>query len=149
RRLPVHRPQAPAGRAQHELMTSTGRGPFFVDSSGGGLSALAVGVARSLGQSAAVAATTSDAIAVPPEVATVLEEIGAALPPVVRAEDLGEEDAPRIDPAPFSLPLHAAKDDLARLAVARIARDRIERHLSLEGAAGQERASDRAGKTAR
>jgi hypothetical protein len=112
-------------------MTSERRGPFFVDSVGGGLSALAAGVARSLGYPSAVAATTSDTIAVPPEVATVLEEIGAALPPVIPAADLRADDAPRIDPAAFSLPLYAAGGDVERLAIARIARDRIERHLSL------------------
>jgi hypothetical protein len=110
------------------------RGPFFVDASGGGLAALAAGVARSLGQRGAVAATTSDTIRIPPEVAVVLEEIDADLPEVINAAALQAEDAPRIDPSSFSLALHQGEGDLERLAVARIARDRIERHLEGEAA---------------
>jgi hypothetical protein len=110
-------------------MTIDKRGPCFVDSVGGGLSALAAGVARFLGRPAAVAATTSDIIAVPPEIAAVLQEIGAELPPVIRAADLTAHDAPRIDPNAFSLPFYEGEGELERLAVARIARDRIERYL--------------------
>jgi hypothetical protein len=117
-------------------MTSNPSGPFFVDSLGGSISTLAAGIARSLGHSSAVAATTSDVIAVPPEIATVLQEIGAEIPPVIWARDLSAHDAPSIDPSAFSLPLYAGEGDLERLAIARIARDRIERHLSAAGSLG-------------
>ena len=112
-------------------MASDERCPFFVDAIGGGLAALAAGVARSLGHTTAVAATTIDAIAVPPEVATVLQEIGAELPAVILATQLTARDAPRIDPLSFSLALYDGEGALERLATARIARDRIERHLEI------------------
>jgi hypothetical protein len=115
-------------------MTHKERGPFFVDASAGGLAALAAGVARSLGQRGAVAATTSDTIRIPPVVAVVLEEIGAELPEVLSAAALKAEDAPRIDPSSFALRLHEGEGELERLAIARIARDRIERHLEVEAA---------------
>jgi hypothetical protein len=117
-------------------MASTERGPFFVDSIGGGLAALAAGVARSLGHRTAVAATTSSAVAVSPEVATVLQEIGAELPPVIQAAHLTARDAVRIDPRSFSPALYAGEGELERLAIARIARDRIERHLEVSGCPG-------------
>jgi hypothetical protein len=115
-------------------MAQKERGPFFVDASGGGLAALAAGVARSLGHRSAVAATSIDTIAVPPVVGVVLQEIGAELPDVILAASLTAEDAPHIDPSRFSLALYEGQGELERLATARIARDRIERHIELEGA---------------
>jgi len=114
-------------------MTSRKAGPIFVDATGGGLAALAAGVARTLGHAGAIAATTSDAIAVPPEVALVLREIGADLPPVQRADEITAIAAPRIDPSAFAYPLYTGDGDLERRAAARIARDRIEHHLETEG----------------
>jgi len=111
-------------------MTSEREAPIFVDATGGGLAALAAGVARTLGRAGAIAATTSDKIAIPPEVALVLKEIGAEMPPVQRAHEIAAAGAPRIDPAAFAYPLHTGEGDLERLIAARIARDRIERHLS-------------------
>lgn len=108
-------------------------GPFFVDATGGGLAALAAGIARSLGHTGALAATTSDSIVVPPEVALALKEIGAELPSVRRAADLPAEGR-RIDPSAFAFPLHPGEGDLERRAAARIARDRIERYLERHGA---------------
>ena len=102
---------------------------IFVDATGGGHAALAAGVARKLGHADAVAATTSDAIAVPVEVAVVLQEIGAELPPVQRADALAAADAARVDPSAFSYPFYTGEGELERLSAARIARDRIERHL--------------------
>ena len=104
------------------------KGPIFVDATGGGLAALAAGVAQKLGHASAVAATTSDTIAVPPEVALVLAEIGAELPPVKRADEIAAEGAHRIDPSAFAFPLYTGEGELERRAAARIARDRIE-HL--------------------
>ncbi len=86
----------------------------FVDAHGGALAALAAGVARISGAGEPLAATSSPAVALPPEIAAVLGEIGGAAPPV---------DA-------WGLALHEGEGDLERLAVARIARDRIERRLT-------------------
>ena len=102
---------------------------IFIDASGGGLAALAAGVASKLGHEGAIAATSSDQIAVPPEVALVLQEIGAKAPPVQRAHELASSRARAIDPAAFAFPLYPGEGDLERRAAARIARDRIERHL--------------------
>lgn len=112
-------------------MTHEKSGPIFVDATGGGHAALAAGVARKLGHAGAIAATTSDAIAIPPEVAVVLQEIGAELPTVQRADALASGDAARVDPGAFSYPFYAGEGELERLSAARIARDRIERHLEI------------------
>jgi hypothetical protein len=114
-------------------MTSPKRGPFFVDTVGGGLAALAAGVARSLGHAGAVAATTRDTIHVPPEVAVVLAEIGASPPAVIHAADLKDEATPRVDPATPGVALYPGAGEFERCAVARIARDRIERRLDRGG----------------
>ena len=116
-------------------MTSERAGLIFVDASGGGLAALAAGLAKKLGHEGAIAATSSAEINVPPEVALALKEIGAELPPVQRAGDLAG-----IDPAAFAYPLYhpggrpgapadTGEGDLERRVAARIARDRIERYL--------------------
>lgn len=104
-------------------------GPFFVDTSSGALAALAAGVAHSLGHAGAVAATASDTIRVPAEVTTVLAEIGAETPAVIRVAEL-PEGASHLDPSRFSGALYEGDGELERLSVARIARDRIERHLT-------------------
>jgi hypothetical protein len=104
-------------------------GPFFVDATSGALAALAAGVARSLGHADAIAATTSDTIRVPTEVTTVLAEIGAETPAVIRAVEL-PEGASSLDLARFAGALHEGDGELERLSAARIARDRIECHLT-------------------
>ena len=104
----------------------------YVDTQGGALAALAAGVARALGKGDVVAATMSPAVAVPPEVRQVLDEIGASTPEVVLAStvppaaervELGHEGS---EPA---LVLYQGEGELERLTLARIARDRIERRL--------------------
>jgi hypothetical protein len=106
--------------------------PLFVDGVGGGLAALAAGVARHLGHAGAAAATSSDAIAVPGEVLTALAEIGAQVTSVAHLKDLkpaGEVVVVHL--AEWSLYLLApGEGELERLAAARIARDKIERRLS-------------------
>ena len=62
--------------------------PLFVDTVGGGLAALAAGVAHRLGLAGATAATSSDAVAVPSEVITALAEIGAHVTPVAHLKDV-------------------------------------------------------------
>ena len=113
-------------------------GISFVDAHGGALAALAAGVARATGaplpMGEALAATTSKSVAVPPEIGAVLAEIGASAPPVVLASDL-PAGVERIDVGAWGLVLHEGEGDLERLAVARIARDRIERRLSANGSA--------------
>jgi hypothetical protein len=101
----------------------------FVDARGGALAALAAGISRARG-TAAIAATTSPAVAVPPEIGAVLAEIGAEAKEVVLASSL-PPDGERIDLASWGLVLHEGEGDLERYALARIARDRIERRLAL------------------
>jgi hypothetical protein len=105
----------------------------YVDAQGGALAALAAGVARANGRSDVVAATTSATIAVPAEVRTVLEEISATLPEVAAASsipaaeiiELGQEGTEPV------LVLYHREGELERLALARIARDRLERRIGL------------------
>jgi hypothetical protein len=105
----------------------------FVDACGGALAALAAGVARAAGPTEDyVAATTSAAVAVPPEIGAVLAEIGAAAPPVVLESAL-PTGVERVDVGTWGLVLHDGEGDLERMALARIARDRIERRLSSDG----------------
>jgi hypothetical protein len=101
-----------------------------VDATGGAAAALAAGVARALGRSDARAATVSAAVAVPAEVAVVLGEIGATAPEVALVSN-GEDVADRVDVANWGVTLHQGEGELERLAVARIARDRIARRLEL------------------
>ncbi len=103
--------------------------PLFVDAVGGGLAALAAGVARLHGIEAAAAATSSDAVAVPGEVITALAEIGAHVTSVAHMKDV-KPAGEVVDLAAWSLYLLAPSEgELERLAAARIARDKIERRL--------------------
>jgi hypothetical protein len=105
--------------------------PLFVDDVGGGLAALAAGVARHLGLAGATAATSSDAVAVPGEVLTALAEIGAQVTSVAHLKDLKPE-GDVVHLGAWSLYLLAPSEgELERLSAARIARDKIERHLTV------------------
>jgi len=112
-------------------MTTTKNGsPLFVDAVGGGLASLAAGVARSVGLEGATAATSSDAVAVPSEVITVLAEIGAHVTSVAHLKDV-KPTGEVIQLAEWSLYLLAPSEgELERLSAARIARDKIERKLN-------------------
>ena len=104
--------------------------PLFVDNVGGGLAALAAGVAHLLGLEGATAATSSDAVVIPSEVITALAEIGAHVTPVAHMKDV-KPTSEVIHLAEWSLYLLAPTEgELERLAAARIARDKIERRLS-------------------
>jgi hypothetical protein len=108
----------------------SGQGPIaFVDARGGAFSALAAAIARAAGRGDALAATSSKAVAIPAEIPTVLDEIGATAPEVVPASRL-PKDAQRVDVDGWAIDLFAGDGDLERLALARIARDRVERHVS-------------------
>ncbi|UQA61302.1 hypothetical protein [Polyangium aurulentum] len=116
---------------------------LFVDAIGGGLATLGAAVARSLGHSDATAATTKPETSVPPEVSTVLEEVGmsnASVGPLEASKDadkrlviwLGTEKPPAslAKARAFTIvSLFAGEGELERLSTARVARDRIERHL--------------------
>jgi len=112
---------APRGSAAPEPLC-------FIDAHGGAFSSLAAAVARAHGRADARAATTSAIVRVPGEVATVLAEIGLAPPEVLLAAAI-PPTAERVELASWNLGLHEGEGDLERLAVARIARDRIERRL--------------------
>jgi hypothetical protein len=101
----------------------------FVDADGGAFAALAAGIARAQGHEGALAATTAKKVALPVEIGSVLTEIGATLPEVTLATAAATR---RIDVSAWGTPLHVGDESLERLAVARIARDRIERHLESE-----------------
>jgi hypothetical protein len=106
----------------------SGGAPIYVDAAGGAVAALVAGVARALGRPEARAATVSAAVAVPAEVAVVLSEIGATAPEVDLVSN-GEDAADRVDVASWAVALYDGEGELERLAVARIARDRIARRL--------------------
>ncbi|MEP7124323.1 MAG: hypothetical protein ABJE95_25570 [Byssovorax sp.] len=111
--------------------TKQPKAPLFVDTVGGGLAALAAGVARHSGLTGATAATSSDAVAIPSEVLTVLAEIGAQVTSVAHLKDV-KPTGEVVHLAAWSLYLLAPSEgELERLAAARIARDKIERKLSL------------------
>lgn len=112
------------------MASATSKPLCFVDAGGGGLAALAAGVAHALGRADAIALTTSKAVSVPPEVAAVLKEIGVELPPVARLPGGPPDVTENIDLAAWPLFLLAPEQgELERLSAARIARDRIERRL--------------------
>ncbi len=100
----------------------------FVDAEGGAFAALAAGIARATGRDA-LAATTAARVAVPAEIGAVLAEIGATLPEVTRAP---ASAAQRIDVGGWGHALYTGEGELEHLALARIARDRIERRLERE-----------------
>ena len=109
-------------------VAAPGRVICFVDARGGAFAAMAAAIARAQGKAHAIAATTSASIDVPAEIATVLGEIGDRAPEVLLAGKVAK-DAERIDLASWGLVLHEGEGSLERLALARIARDRIERRL--------------------
>ena len=102
----------------------------FVDARGGAFAVLAASLARQGGSKGALAATTSPAVSVPPEIAAVLAEIGAEPVDASLATAL-PRDAERVDVGAWGHALHEGEGDLERLALARIARDRIERRLEV------------------
>ena len=105
--------------------------PLFIDAVGGGLAALAAGVARHLGHAGATAATSSELVAVPGEVLTALAEIGAQVTSVAHLKDV-KPTGEVVQLAEWSLYLLAPSEgELERLSAARIARDKIERRLSV------------------
>ena len=113
---------APAGSgAAHEPLC-------FVDGNGGAFSSLAAAIAREQGRADARAATTSAAVRVPGEIVVVLAEIGLAAPDVELAESL-PATAERVDVSSWDLALYEGEGHLEHLALARIARDRLERRL--------------------
>ena len=107
---------------------ASARALCFVDARGGAFAAMAAAIARAQGSPHAIAATSSDKIDVPAEIATVLAEINAGAPEVVPLGKVAK-DAERVDLASWDLTLHEGEGQLERLALARIARDRIERRL--------------------
>jgi hypothetical protein len=96
----------------------------FVDATGGAFAALAAAFARAHGREATAASTA--AVSVPAEIATVLGEVGLERPDVAAA---GKSATGRIDVSDWGHPLHKGEGELEKLAVARIARDRIERRV--------------------
>jgi hypothetical protein len=113
---------------------TTTRALAFVDAHGGAFAVLAAAIARRDGRAGALAATTSAAASVPPEIAAVLAEVSAEPLGAVLAAAL-PRDAERIDLGGWGLALHEGEGDLERLALARIARDRIERRLETDRSA--------------
>ncbi|MFO0762962.1 MAG: hypothetical protein U0359_41385 [Byssovorax sp.] len=112
-------------------MAAAHRPLCFVDDCGGGLAALATGVAHLLGKKDALALTTAKAVHVPPEVAAALAEIGASVPPIARLPGGAPAGTEAVDTASLGISLLPAdQGDLERLSAARIARDRLERSLS-------------------
>ncbi|MFT3773906.1 MAG: hypothetical protein QM820_51715 [Minicystis sp.] len=99
----------------------------FIDAAGGAFAAMAAAIARGQGREA-LAATSSAAAVVPAEIGAVLGEIALAAPDVVLAAKI-PAGAERIDVDGWGHALHAGEGDLERHAVARIARDRIERRV--------------------
>jgi hypothetical protein len=113
-----------------------------VDARGGALSVLAASVAKALGVDA-VAATCVKPTESPPELAMVLDEVGMGVPvgaatpwgSVARADDdvvvfLGASPPPELaGEAALDVALFDGAGELERLALARIARDTIERKL--------------------
>lgn len=112
----------------------------FVDSIGGGLACLAAALATSRGR-VATAATTALRVD-RPEVLAALAEVGATPAPVEERAVPGVTDvwvgpAPQANAEHVAVHLYDGPDpttfgpaELERLALARIARDRIERWLS-------------------
>ena len=107
---------------------SAARGALcFVDAGGGAFAALATAVASAAGRDA-LAATTAVAARVPAEIGKVLAEIGLTAPEIVDAAKIPAV-AERVDVSDWGHALHEGEGELERLAVARVARDRIERRV--------------------
>jgi hypothetical protein len=102
----------------------------FVDARGGAFAIMAAAIARARGQGNTVAATTSAAADVPSEIALVLGEIGLAPEGEVVLAGALPRDAERVDLSSWGLTLHEGEGELERKALARIARDRIEKRLA-------------------
>lgn len=96
----------------------------FVDDGGGGFAALAAAFAAAAGREVKAASTVE--VRVPAEIGVVLGEVGLAQPEVIAA---AKADGERIDVSGWGHPLHRGEGDLEQKAVARIARDRIERRV--------------------
>jgi hypothetical protein len=113
---------------------AVGRRLCFVDDVGGALASLGAGVAHALGYADAIATTTTPPAPLPPEVRAVLEEMGGV---PAKIEALGSVPLEGVDHVrlggesadAWPVWLYAGEGDLERLSAARIARDRIERHL--------------------
>src|SRR5262245_54555753 len=95
----------------------------FVDAQGGAFAALAAAFAPAAGRAAAPSAAE---VGVPAEIEAVLGEVGLAGPEVIPAKKAAGE---RIDVTSWGHPLFQGEGELERLALARIARDRIERRV--------------------
>ncbi|MDI1443117.1 hypothetical protein [Polyangium sp. 6x1] len=128
------------------MTTKTPRPLCFADASGGALAVLGAAVARALGYTDAVAATSGDASPLPAEVPAVLAEIGLETPSVLKLDDalanphavvwLADGAAPVADARVLPCKLMPADaGELERMSTARIVRDRIERMLEVEQAA--------------
>jgi hypothetical protein len=72
---------------------------------------------------------------VPAEIAVVLGEIGAKAPEVLPTARL-PKDARRVDVGAWGHALYTGEGEMERLALARIARDRIERRVEAMDEAG-------------
>lgn len=114
------------GKSKDHGAATTAR--CFVDAKGGGLAALAAGIARAHGEAGALAATRSASVTVPREIRVVLEEIGAPLPEVALDASV-DRASQRVDVGGWEVFLHDGEGELERLSAARIARDRIERRI--------------------
>lgn len=106
----------------------------FIDAKGGGLALLAASLARAAGLEARAVTTTAPVAR--PEIAAVLREIGAPedVPVETGAADEGAEIASLPGAGSLSVALYDGPErtefgpaELERLALARIARDRLER----------------------
>jgi hypothetical protein len=113
----------------------------FVDDAGGAFAALAAAFAGAAGLHAG-AATTAE-VGVEAEIEAVLDEVGLDCPDVIPARK-ATADAERVDVSGWGHPLHHGEGELERLALARIARDRIERRVEALLSASS-RAADRPG----
>jgi hypothetical protein len=96
----------------------------FVDDAGGSFAAIAAAFAGAAGREVAAASTIE--VAVPSEIDSVLGEVGLTRPEVGRER---KSEGERIDVSHWGHALHRGEGELERLALARIARDRIERRV--------------------
>ncbi len=113
---------------------AVGRRICFVDDVGGALASLGAGVAHALGYADAIATTTKTPTPLPAEVRVVLEEISGT---PAKVEALGSVPLEGIEHVrlgggaadAWPVWLFDGSGELERLSAARIARDRIEKHL--------------------